>query len=68
MSSRFTVERAVLVVLGLGVAGFVTLHSFVLLSGSGEQTMSLVRTAWFVGLAVLAVVATFLSVQHRSTA
>lgn len=67
MSSRFTPERAVLVVLGLGMAVFVTLHSFALLGGSSEQTISLVRTAWFVGLAILVVV-TLLSVRHRSTA
>lgn len=68
MNFRFTVERALLAVLVLGMTAFVTLHSFVLLQGSDEQTMSLVRTAWFVGLAVLAIVVALLSVQHRSTA
>lgn len=68
MSSGFTADRALVAVIGLGMASFVTVHSYVLLQGSGEPTVSTVRVVWFVGLAVLLVVSALLSVQYRRTA
>jgi hypothetical protein len=68
MSSRFDIEHVVLGVVALGMAAFFAAHSFVLLRGSDEQTMSLVRSTWLLGLVVLVLVGGYLTAAHRNAA
>lgn len=50
---HLTVERGTLAVLWLGMAGFVVLHSVLLVTTASGRTRSLIRLTWFVGLGVL---------------
>ncbi|WP_135825279.1 hypothetical protein [Halorussus ruber] len=68
MSFRFDIERVVLGVVALGMAAFFAAHSFVLLKGSDEQTMTLVRSTWLLGLVVLLLVGGFLTAARRNAA
>lgn len=63
-----TVETVVLVVLAGGLASFVVVHSFALLDAAGEQTVTLFRRLWFLGLtlAAVAVVVTWLGSRPDS--
>jgi hypothetical protein len=64
-----TVENVgFLVVVWLGMAAFVLIHSFVLLRAMPEQSRVLFRTAWFVGLGFVAVALAYFSLSGESTA
>lgn len=52
--SSVTIDRAVLAILWLGMAGFVAFHSLVLLWSVDGPTRTSFRLAWLVGLGVVA--------------
>ena len=50
-------------VLWAGMAGFVVLHSVTLFESTGERAVSLIRTAWFLGLGVAVVACAYAVVR-----
>ena len=68
LRGRITADRAALAVVWLGMLAFVGLHSFLFLEAVAEPTRSLVRTAWFAGLAGVAVLSATVVFRNGSTA
>lgn len=70
MASRdsSTADRAFLMLVWVGIAGFVVLHSYLLLRAGGEQTRALFRLAWFAGLGVVAALLVYFTVRERPAA
>lgn len=67
LSESFTVGRAVLAVVWLGMGAFVALHSVLVFRAGAEQIRSLVRVTWFVGLGVVAATILYSAVGEDST-
>lgn len=59
--STLTVQHALAAVLVAGMAGFATVHSAALFRSGTERTLATIRSAWFLGLLVVAVVLVYVS-------
>lgn len=63
-----TIDRSVLAIAWLGMAGFVGLHSFLILSRNvGDPTVATFRISWFAGLGVVTAMLLYFGVRSRST-
>lgn len=60
---RLSADRALLVVLWTGMAAFVAVHSVTLFESTGERAVSLIRLAWFLGLALVFVAGIYTAVR-----
>lgn len=57
----FGVDTLMLVVLSVGLAGFVALHSYVLVNGDDEVALALIRLSWFAGLGLVVALSAYAS-------
>lgn len=60
-------DRLLLVVLAAGLVGFVALHSYALLVGHPDGTLSVVRLAWFAGLGLVAALSAYAAFATQSS-
>lgn len=69
MSSRssFVVDRATLLVLWLGMFGFVALHSFAIPPNRGDPAVTSFRVAWFGGLGLVTALLVYVGLDDDST-
>jgi len=58
------IDRGFLVVLWVGMLGFIILHSLFLFTGAAEQTLSLIRIVWFGGLGALTAIIALISMRN----
>ncbi|WP_435181729.1 hypothetical protein [Halorussus sp. AFM4] len=60
---RPSADGVLFAVLWAGMAGFVVLHSVTLFESTGERAVSLIRMAWFLGLAVVIAAGAYTAVR-----
>lgn len=70
MSSRRSsiVDRLALVVLWLGMVGFVAFHSLVISPSRGDPAVTSFRIAWFAGLGFVTALVVYFGVRADSNA